>query len=285
MRGGMRNDSFIVRVAAAAMFAFIACSGCDSADCEEGQCTVDSGPVFDARPGDATADVPVDGALIDAGTDSTDAPSFAAASLRFTEINPASQNDLIELFAARGGALDGIHISELTNSGFAFSFPAGYTVAAGDIIVLHLGGDCTDDATDPQSCGESAPFSDAWDFGAPGSLTYSGKVLELFSADDTAMDGAPFVESHGVAPGTYVAAVKQIQADGVWDATACVDDPSTGLAKDRYCRNISVLWDDLADDNSTSVTRITGDDALSVPGNSGQWSAALPATFGTYPVH
>ena len=54
------------------------------------------------------------------------------------------------------------------------------------------------------------------------------------------------------------------------------------MAKDRYCRNISVIWDDLASDYSNSISRIAGSDPLAVPGTRAQWSAALPATFGTY---
>jgi hypothetical protein len=167
-------------------------------------------------------------------------------------------------------------------SGFTFAFPAGYTVAADDVIVLHLADDCTDTPTDRAACGDADPFSDAaWDFGMPGSFSYSGKVLEILAAG-APMDAVAFVESSGTAPASYVAAVQQIQSEGLWDATPCIDDPSTGLARDRFCRNISVNWDDLDSDGSNSVTRLGGDDPLRAPGQASQWSAALPSSWGTY---
>lgn len=226
-----------------------------------------------------------DGGLDGGGVPSgKDAAGSRAASLRLTEVNPSSHTDLVELVAASGGTLDGVRLRELTNSSFAFDFPSGYTVADGDVILLHLAGTCSDAPSDRASCGSGAPFSaTAWDLSAPGSLTYSGKVFELFAADGTPMDGVPFVESHGAEPTSFVAAVEQLQRDRVWPATpACVDDPQTGLAKDRYCRNISVLWDGLADDGSNSVQRIAGSAPLAVPGSAAAWSAALPSTWGTY---
>ncbi len=105
----------------------------------------------------------------------------------------------------------------------------------------------------------------------------------MFGPDGSPMDGVPFVKSHGVMPSSLVAAVQQLQSDRVWAASpACVDDPSTGLAKDRYCRNISVAWDNLLTDDSNSVARIAGSSPLTVPGSASEWSAALPSTWGTY---
>jgi len=204
--------------------------------------------------------------------------------LRIVEINPAGRPELIELVAVVGGSIRGIRLNELTNSGLSFGFPSGYTVATNDVIVLHLDAGCSDLPTDRASCGSVAPFtSSAWDLSLVGSLTYSGKVFELLAPDGSPMDGVPFVESHGAEPATLVAAVQRLQADRVWAATpACIDDPSTGLAADRYCRNVSVLWDGLLTDNSNSVQRIAGGSALAVPGDASQWSAALPATWGTY---
>jgi hypothetical protein len=227
---------------------------------------VDARPRSDARPIDAASD---------AQEDPDAAP--AAFSLRFTEINPASATDLIELVAIGGGTLDGVRVEELTNSNFDFTFPAGYTVAANDVIVLSLAGTCTDPPTDRAMCGTAA-----WDFSMPGTISYSGKVFEVSVAGGEVMDAVAFVESGGVAPAGYVAAVQLIQSKTRWDPTTCIDDASTGMAKDRYCRNISVIWDGLMSNNSNSVSRIVGADPLTVPGSRAQWSAALPATFGTY---
>lgn len=236
-----------------------------------------SSPAVDARPN-------VDARTGDARGDASETPDAApgAISLRITEINPASTTDLIELVALNGGLLDGIRVQELTNSNFDFTFPAGFTVAADDVIVLHLAGDCSDTPADATSCGTTAPFSAAWDFSMPGTLSYSGKVFEVSATGGASMDAVAFVESGGVAPSTYVAAVQMIQSRTLWDPTACIDDPSTGMAKDRYCRNISVIWDGLTSNNANSVSRIASADPLAVPGGKAQWSAALPATFGTY---
>ena len=221
---------------------------------------VDARPVSDGR-GDASGD--------------PDAP--AGITLRFTEINPAGATDLIELVAVGGGALDGLRVEELTNSSFDYTFPAGYMVAANDVIVLHLAGTCTDQPGDAATCG-----SPAWDFSMAGNLTYSGKVLELTASGGVRMDAVAFVESGGQPPADYVTAVQLIQSRSAWNPTPCIDDPATGMAKDRYCRNISVIWDALETDNSNSVTRIVGADPLAVPGTHAQWTAALPASFGTY---
>lgn len=214
----------------------------------------------------------------------TDGSAAAVAALRLTEINPAGSTDLIELVAVRGGRLSGLRLKELTNSGLSYAFPDGYQASVGDVIVLHVGGSCSDSPANRASCGDGAPFSaSAWDFSTSGGLSYSGKVFELLAPDQTPVDGVPFVESHGTEPANYVAAVQQLQRDRVWPASPpCVDDPATGLAKDRYCRNIAVLWDSLSSDGSDSVQRIAGAAPLDVPGAATQWSARLPASWGGY---
>ncbi|MCY1040870.1 hypothetical protein OV208_05995 [Corallococcus sp. bb12-1] len=236
----------------------------------------------DAGPGAADAghtDAGTDAGQIDAGTDG--GTTVPEASLRITEINPTHPQDLIELVAVTGGTLGGISLVELTNAGFRFTFPQGYTVAAGAVLVLHLGGDCTDAPGAPASCGQTAPFTaTAWDFSLPGSLSYSGKVFELLAADGSPVDGVPFVRDSGVMPDETVAAVQRLQADRVWDATPCIHNMDTGLAKDRYCRNIAVNWSDLGTDSS--VMRIVGTTPLATPGSATQWSAPLPSRWGTY---
>jgi hypothetical protein len=275
-----------ILLASAVLAGALGCGGSDPAcpDPDNASCGGD-GDGAEPDSGTAPDAAPLDSSPADADQGEADAAPSGAASLRVTEINPASQTDLVELVAVRGGSLDGITVEELTNSNYLFAFPAGYAVAAGDVLVLHLAGECTDEPGDPASCGDATPFTTAaWDFGMPGSLSYSGKVLVVRADDGTAVDAVPFVESSGTPPATYVAAVQQIQSAGMWDATPCIDDPSTGLARDRFCRNISVLWDNLDSDNSNSVIRLGGDSPLDVPGSAEQWSAALPATWGTHPA-
>ncbi|WP_223636091.1 hypothetical protein [Corallococcus sp. EGB] len=274
--------------------------------CVEERCVQASAP--DAGPHDAGAD---DAGADDAGSDdagsgdagtpdagtpdagSTDAgeadagsvdgggPPPPEASLRITEINPDLPQDLIELVAVSGGTLAGISLQELTNSDFTFTFPQGYTVETGAVLVLHLGGSCTDAPGNPASCGQTSPFSaSAWDFSMPGTLSYSGKVFELISSKGTPVDGVPFVRASGEMPSSIVAAVQRLQADRVWDSTPCIHDMTTGFAKDRYCRNISVNWSDL--NASTSIMRISGASPLTTPGIQTQWSGPLPSRWGTY---
>jgi hypothetical protein len=218
---------------------------------------------------------------VDAGALDAGEPPPPEASLRITEINPDHPRDLIELVAVSGGTLAGISLQELTNSGFTFTFPQGYTVETNAVLVLHLGGACTDAPGNPSSCGQTAPFSaGTWDFSMPGSLSYSGKVFELLSSKGSPMDGVPFVRASGEMPSSVVAAVQRLQADRVWDATPCMHDLTTGLARDRYCRNIAVNWSDLTPD--TSVMRIDGASPLSTPGSRTQWSGPLPSRWGSY---
>ncbi|WP_244227181.1 hypothetical protein [Corallococcus aberystwythensis] len=221
-----------------------------------------------------------DAGSVDAGSQDGGG-SIPEASLRITEINPDAPQDLIELVAATGGTLTGISLQELTNSDFAFTFPQGYTVETGGVLVLHLGGSCTDAPGNPASCGQVPPFSaSAWDFSMPGSLSYSGKVFELLSAKGAPVDGVPFVRASGEMPSSVVTAVQRLQADRVWDATPCVHDMTTGFAKDRFCRNIAVNWSDL--DATSSVMRISGTSPLTTPGTATQWSGPLPSRWGVY---
>ncbi|RKH09346.1 hypothetical protein D7V97_16825 [Corallococcus sp. CA053C] len=237
----------------------------------------------DAGVADAGAE---DAGQTDAGPDGgpTDAGGgqpVPGATLRITEINPSPQQDLIELVAVTGGTLKGLSLRELTNSGFSFTFPSGVLVKAGDVLVLHVGGDCTDAPGGPATCGQTAPFSaQAWDFSMPGELSYSGKVFELLAADGTPVDGVPFVKASGVMPAETVAAVQQLQADRVWNPAPCIHDPQSAFAKDLYCRNIAVNWSDLGADSS--VMRIGGTTPLAVPGMAAQWSGPLPSRWGTY---
>lgn len=275
----------IVRMIWLMTFALLAgCSGSDRGSRPPGQGPTDTGTI-DAGFIDAGA---LDSGTVDAGPrDSGPVDSggpASQASLRITEINPAGRGDLIELVVVTSGILDGIIIEELTNSNFDFTFSAGYSVSVGDVITLHLGGSCTDDSNDKTTCGDTTPFTHAaWDFSMPGDFSYSGKVLEIRAANGSAMDGVPFVESGGAVPDSFVGAVQRLQAAGLWDASACVHDLTTGFARDRYCRNISVIWDDLRNDYSNSVMRIVGDSPTSVPGRASQWSAQLPSNWGTYP--
>ncbi len=230
----------------------------------------DGGVDVDAGSGDAGAP--------DSGTDA--GSSAPEASLRITEINPYVQQELIELVAVTGGSLTGLSLKELTNSDFTFTFPQGYTVETDAVLVLHLRGACTDAPGNPASCGQAAPFTaGAWDFSVPGSLSYSGKVFELFASDGTPIDGVPFVRASGEMPSTIVAAVQRLQADRVWDPTPCVHDLQTGFARDRYCRNIAVDWSNMNAD--ANVMRIAGDSPLTTPGTRTQWSGPLPSRWGT----
>ncbi|WP_404370603.1 hypothetical protein ACIHQR_10700 [Corallococcus coralloides] len=252
--------------------------------CVEERCV--QGPSPDAGAGDAgTGDAGVDASTPDAGSGDAGIPDAGEpppeASLRITEINPDAPQDLIELVAVSGGTLSGISLQELTNSDFAFTFPQGYTVETGAVLVLHLGGACTDAPGDPASCGQAQPFSaSAWDFSMAGTLSYSGKVFELLSSKGVPVDGVPFVRASGEMPASVVTAVQRLQADRVWDATPCIHDMTTGFAKDRYCRNIAVNWSDL--NASSSVMRISGTAPLTTPGSQTQWSGPLPSRWGTY---
>ncbi|MBE4746622.1 hypothetical protein G4177_00365 [Corallococcus sp. ZKHCc1 1396] len=237
------------------------------------------GGVSDAGTDAGQADAGADAGVADAGTDA--GTSLSEASLRITEINPLLQEPLIELVAVRGGTLAGISLLELTNSKFSFTFPQGFTVEAGAVVLLHLGGGCSDTPGVPAACGQTAPFSaQAWDFSVAGSLSYSGKVFELLASDGSPMDGVPFVKASGVMPDGTVAAVQRLQADRVWDATPCIDNPQSDFAKDRYCRNIAVNWSDLG--SGTSVMRIGGATPLATPGMATQWSGPLPSRWGIY---
>ncbi|WP_254379882.1 hypothetical protein [Corallococcus exiguus] len=238
---------------------------------------MDAGTSDDAGSGDAGSP---DAGDSDAGTlDGGEPPP--EASLRITEINPDAPQDLIELVAVTGGTLTGISLQELTKSDFAFTFPQGYTVETGAVLVLHLGGACTDAPSDAASCGQTTPFSaSAWDFSMPGTLSYSGKAFELLSSKGVPVDGVPFVRASGEMPLSIVAAVQRLQADRVWDATPCIHDMTTGFAKDRYCRNIAADWSSL--NESSSIMRISGTAPLTTPGLKTQWSGPLPSRWGSY---
>src|SRR5688572_4207852 len=154
-----------------------------------------AGPACETSDSETQVDASIDSPMPDAGP--------AVAGLRFTEVNPAGEHDVVELVAVRPGLLDGLRIIEHTNSHVDFAFPPGFTVRRSDVVVLHLAGDCTDQPSNAEACGTAAPFSAAWDFSVPGQLTYSGKVFELLAGDGAPIDAVPFVESGGMAPSTY----------------------------------------------------------------------------------
>src|SRR5689334_22892677 len=75
------------------------------------------------------------------------------ATLMINEINPniSSAHDLIELIAVTGGAVDDITIEQGISSPVVLAIFPYLTVAAGDIIVVHL---------NPATATGSAPYSE-----------------------------------------------------------------------------------------------------------------------------
>ncbi len=122
------------------------------------------------------------------------------ANLVLNEIAPniTSSKDLIELRATSAGTVNGLTLNSRPTATTLATFP-NVTVAAGDLIVVHLNadGDFPSSETTAKNQHPSASFpgtyDGAWDFlGGTTGITYSNRVLSV-EREGFRLDAVPFV--------------------------------------------------------------------------------------------
>jgi hypothetical protein len=156
------------------------------------------------------------------------------AVVTFNEINPSisGSRDLIELLVLSGGTVNGIVILQNGSSVETLATLPDVTVAASDLIVVHLNPvGATGAAPGSETIGKAqyptasytVNYDSAWDFhgGATG-LTYSNRVLELRPPGSVLQDVVPVVVSTSASPpSAFPGDLQALQAAGDWLPANC----------------------------------------------------------------
>ncbi|MCP3102619.1 hypothetical protein LZ198_27465 [Myxococcus sp. K15C18031901] len=153
----------------------------------------------------------------------------ATAVLRITEVQPnmSGSKDLVELVALTGGSTNGIVLQQDVNSPTVLATFPDITVAANDIIVVHIAEATTyesETTSKTQFPTETNPvnYDTAWDIkgGATG-ITFSSRIVLVKSAAGDIMDAVPFARTAGTPPAAFPGNVQAIQAAGQWLPADC----------------------------------------------------------------
>jgi hypothetical protein len=210
-------------------------------------------PSFDARTGDAppssSADARVtDAAMggmadarpaVDASSGAVDAPlampdamqatpdamePTGAATLIINEIAPSGDTmDLVELVAVTGGTVNNITLyQDITNDVELLARLPDVTVAAGDIIVVHLTPDTSivaDEVATQEDCTDASCYDTAWDFigetdAEDQQVGYSHRVLYLLTPAESYMDAVAFMRHNVNRRDDFVADLLYITGEG-----------------------------------------------------------------------
>lgn len=154
------------------------------------------------------------------------------AIVRINEINANATCDMIELRVISGGSMGGFKITERTGSSSSnelnFTFPAGFTVAKNDFIVLHENGgtSCNPNSATSETATKSdqpasmfsTNYDTAFDFYmTDAGLVATNNVITLFDATGAIMDGIDLTDAGtgNTATGTNTAAAA-LGAAGEW---------------------------------------------------------------------
>jgi hypothetical protein len=178
------------------------------------------------------------------------------AKMLFNEINPniSSSRDLIELVVIAPGSTNGVTLLQKSGStATTLATLPDVTVAAGDIIVIHLnptsanGNAPTSETTAKNEYANTtykANFDGAWDFlGGTTGLVNSNRVLELDAPGGTVVDAVPFALT-GQTPMAFPADLQALQAAGLWLPADCGGMPCT-YTSNPTAVVISVLYDNV----------------------------------------
>ena len=204
------------------------------------------------------------------------------ATLVINEVNPniTGSKDLVELLATAGGSINNFKLQQDVASPITLATLPNLTVAAGDLIVIHLnpGATTTVETTTKGDCTDATCYPGAWDVnGGTTGLTFSNRVLRLVAPDNSVADALALAKATTTSPVGYPADLQAIQAAGQWLPANCggaaCTYTSTPIASDV---TISIDW-------TTAATTATG---VSVQRKSGQhtktvadWTA-VTQTFG-----
>ncbi|OJT21916.1 hypothetical protein BO221_24495 [Archangium sp. Cb G35] len=187
------------------------------------------------------------------------------AVLLLNEVNPSLSGgrDLIELLAVSGGSVNQITVVADGSPAQVLATLPNVTVAAGDIIVVHLAPSATFDAPASETLGKSefpkamygTNYDTAWDFrGGSTGLSFANRVLRVKDALGNTQDAVPFVATIGTPSSIFLGQLQAIQAEGLWLPADCTGALCT---YDTYptAVDVSVNWT-LIGSSSTSATSV-----------------------------
>lgn len=179
---------------------------------------------------------------VDANANHATFPSFGSvAHLQLNELNPniGSSLDLIELYALTAGSVNGITVEQNISGPVVLATLPNLTVAAGDLVVVHLGATAaTTETASKTDCSDPSCYAGAWDVkGGSSGITYSGRVLVVRAPDTSIQDGAAFFT--GTPPSGFYADVMSLQAAGQWLPADCSGNPCN---TNTLAEGISASW-------------------------------------------
>jgi hypothetical protein len=134
------------------------------------------------------------------------------------------------------------------------------TVAAGDVIVIHLNmpgqaSETTAKDQFPQSS-VAAFYDTAWDFvGGTTGITYSNRIMVIRDVVGDIQDAAPFVRTDGTTtpPSGYPAQLQSLQAAGAWLPVDCGGVPCT-YSTTPPAQDVSANWTGVPTSNATKTS-------------------------------
>ena len=192
------------------------------------------------------------------------------ATLRITEVQPnmAGGADLVELVALTAGTVDGFLLQQDINSPVTLATFPNASVAAGDIIVVHMVppagyvSETTSKTQFPTST-TAVNYDTAWDFGGgTAGITYSSRLVLVRDPAGAIQDGVSFANTVGTPPGAFPGNLQALQAAGQWLPVDCAGNPCT-LTTSPSALEVSADWTGMTTNStpaSNTVHRITGND-------------------------
>ena len=143
------------------------------------------------------------------------------ATLVINEINPniGGNLDLIELRATAAGTVNNMTVGQALGVPVTVATLPNLSVAAGDLIVIHLTpGAVTTETTSMGSCTDAACYAGAWDVaGSTTGLTYSHRVVWVKNPDGSLHDAVPFVNTAvSTPPSAFPGDLQTLQSMGLW---------------------------------------------------------------------
>nr|WP_240360163.1 Ig-like domain-containing protein [Pyxidicoccus caerfyrddinensis] len=189
------------------------------------------------------------------------------AVLRINEVQPsvANSRDLVELLVLSAGTTDGIVLQQDLNSSALLATLPDVTVAAGDLIVVHLNPVTGTGATvkaettakDEAPAGQFADnYDTAWDFvGGTTGITLSNRLLVIKDPSGAIQDGVAFAKSDltGTPPAAFPGNLQALQATGQWLPADCAGTACTYTSAPTAIE-VAADWKGIPASNATKTS-------------------------------
>ncbi|MFP2930787.1 chitobiase/beta-hexosaminidase C-terminal domain-containing protein [Pyxidicoccus sp. 3LG] len=198
----------------------------------------------------------------------------APARLRITEMAPSAalNRDLVEFYVLQGGSTDGMtFVDAATPTAPLATFPA-VTVAAGDLIVLHLNPDRVTPGVDAPASetlsmteysrsSYASNYDTAWDFqGGTVGISSGNRVFRIKDSLGNIQDAiAASTPGNTVVP--YITQLMELQGEGSWLPSSCGGAMCTYFSSPS-AYDVTVNWSAAfpSGGRTTTVGRVTSGD-------------------------